>query len=412
VIGRDTAASTSADAVLEETTRGATRHSYSLTSERRTWRLLGLIAIMGVMWIVFHQITDGIYITPRNLTNLMVQAAITGVVAVGVGMLLIAREIDLSVGSLLGVVVVASVWLQVEHRWSAFPTIAVVLLLGLGVGLFQGLCTTWLRIPSFIVTLAGFSYLRGVAYGITGSVTLFGTTSSFRWFSEGRFSPPATVVLVVGAFVGLAVLWLHQRWLHHRQGGLRAFGASIRPVELASTAVGAAACVFFLWIFLSEHGLPAPVAILGGVALFSSFVLRHTAFGRHVYAIGGNPEAARRVGIRVSGVIIVLFMFSGLLAALGGVIQAARLDAGPPTVGLLLALDAISAAVVGGTYLFGGKGSIGGILVGTLFLASIQNGLNLEGVATYWQYIVSGTVLLGAVAVDQLAQRRTEREFV
>jgi D-xylose transport system permease protein len=170
--------------------------------------------------------------------------------------------------------------------------------------------------------------------------------------------------------------------------------------------------VFFLWIFLSEHGLPAPVAILGGVALFSSFVLRHTAFGRHVYAIGGNPEAARRVGIRVSGVIIVLFMFSGLLAALGGVIQAARLDAGPPTVGLLLALDAISAAVVGGTYLFGGKGSIGGILVGTLFLASIQNGLNLEGVATYWQYIVSGTVLLGAVAVDQLAQRRTEREFV
>jgi D-xylose transport system permease protein len=398
--------------VRAETTAPVRRQSYSLTSERRTWRLLGLITIMGVMWIVFHQLTDGVYITPRNLTNLTVQAAITALVAIGVGMLLIAREIDLSVGSLLGVVVVASVWLQVDHGWGALPTIVVVLALGLGIGLFQGLCTTWLRIPSFIVTLAGFSYLRGVAFGITGSVTLFGTTSAFRWFSEGRFSASITVVLILGAFLGTAVFWVHERWRLHRGTGLRTIALTVRPVEIASALIAAAACAFLLWIFLSEHGLPAPVAIVGGVALFAAFVLRHTAFGRHVYAIGGNPEAARRAGINITGVIVALFMFAGLLAALGGVIQAARLDAGPPTVGLLLALDAISAAVVGGTFLFGGKGNVSGILIGTLFLASIQNGLNLKGVATYWQYIVSGGVLLAAVAVDQLAQRRAEREFV
>jgi D-xylose transport system permease protein len=241
---------------------------------------------------------------------------------------------------------------------------------------------------------------------------LFGTTSTFRWLSEGRFSPPVTVILVLGAFLGLGGLWLHQRWLGRPEKGLASIAASVRPVEVVVAAVLAGSCAFFLWIFLNQHGLPAPVAILGGVALVTAFTLRHTAFGRHVYAIGGSPEAARRAGINVSGVVIVLFMFAGLLAALGGVIQAARLDAGPPTVGLLLALDAISAAVVGGTYLFGGKGSIGGILVGTLFLASIQNGLNLKGVATYWQYIVSGGILLAAVAVDQLAQRRAEQDHV
>jgi D-xylose transport system permease protein len=387
------------------------KRQYSLTAERQTWRLLTLVAIMGVMWLVVHQITDGVFITPRNLTNLTVQASITGLVAIGVGCLLIAREIDLSVGSLLGAVVVASVWLQVDHGWHVVPTVAAVLMCGLLVGLFQGLCTTWLRIPSFVVTLAGFSYLRGVAYGITGSVTLFGTSHGFRWFSEGRLSYTLTFVLVLGAFGILAALWTHDRWRHHRGGGLRAIAASVRPVQVVGGIVAAGACFSLIWIFWSERGLPVPVAILGGVAVLAVYVLRHTAFGRHVFAIGGNPEAARRAGINVAGVILVLFMVSGVLAALGGVMQAARLDAGPPTVGLLLALDALSAAIVGGTYLFGGKGSIAGILVGTVFLASIHNALNLEGVATYWQYIVSGAVLLGAVAIDQLAQRRIEQAY-
>jgi D-xylose transport system permease protein len=383
---------------------------HSVVSERRTWRLLFLIAIMGVMWIAFNQMTDGIYITPRNLSNLAVQTAITGIVAIGVGSLLIAREIDLSVGSLLGAVVVIAVWLQVDHRWTTLPTVLVALGFGLALGLFQGLCTTALRIPSFIVTLAGFSYLRGVAYGVTGSVTLFGTTSSFRWFSEGEFGTTVTVILIVGVFVGLACLWSWQRWLLHPEAGAVGVLRSLRPVEVVSAVVLAALCGGALWVFVSFQGLPAPVAILVGIALVAAFVSRHTAFGRHVYAIGGNPEAARRAGINVTGVIIVLFMFSGVLAALGGVIQAARLDAGPPNVGLLLALDAISAAVVGGTYLFGGQGNVAGILTGTLFLASIQNGLDLKGVATFWQYIVSGVILLAAVAVDQLAQLRTRTD--
>ena len=391
----------------QEVTKAAARRGHSVAAERRAWRLLSLIAIMGVMWIAFNQITSGVYITPRNLSNLAVQAAITGVVAIGVGSLLVARELDLSVGSILGAIVVITVWLQVDHQWSTLATVVLALVLGLAIGLFQGLCTTKLLIPSFIVTLAGFSYLRGVAYGVTNSVTLFGTNSSVRWFSEGEFSAAVTVVLVLAAFLGLGALWLWQRWLLNPGAGAAGVLRTLRPVEVASAVVGAGVCALALWVFVSYQGLPAPVAILGGISLVAAFVARHTPFGRHVYAIGGNPEAARRAGINVTGVVIALFMFSGVLAALGGIIQAARLDAGPPNVGLLLALDAISAAVVGGTNLFGGQGSVGGILTGTLFLASIQNGLNLKGVSTFWQYIVSGVILLGAVALDQIAQLRT-----
>jgi len=206
--------------------------------------------------------------------------------------------------------------------------VLVALAFGLGMGLFQGLCTTALRIPSFIVTLAGFSYLRGVAYGITGSVTLFGTTSSFRWFSEGEFSVPVTVLVIVGVFIAAVCFWGWQRWLLHRDSGIAGVVQSLRPVELVSAAVLGAVCGVALWVFVSYQGLPAPVAILLAIALVAAFVGRHTAFGRHVYAIGGNPEGARRAGINVTGVIVALFMFSGALAALGGVMQAARLDAG------------------------------------------------------------------------------------
>jgi D-xylose transport system permease protein len=163
------------------------------------------------------------------------------------------------------------------------------------------------------------------------------------------------------------------------------------------------------WVFLDYRGLPIPVAILMAVAVVLGFAANHTAIGRHCYAIGGNPEAARRAGIRVERVVVTLFIVSGVLAAVAGVVQASLLDAGPPAVGLLLPLDAISAAVVGGTSLFGGQGTVAGVLLGTLLLASIQNGLALLSVNSFVQYVVSGLVLLVAVCADSLAQRYLHR---
>jgi D-xylose transport system permease protein len=166
----------------------------------------------------------------------------------------------------------------------------------------------------------------------------------------------------------------------------------------------------FFWSYASFNGLPYIVAVLAVAAVVMWFVGQYMSFGRHLYAIGGNPEAARRAGISVGRIIIIVFVIAGLLAALGGVLQASRLDAASPDVGNLVPLNAISAAVVGGTSLFGGRGSILGTLLGALILGSILNGLSLMNVNTYYQYIAIGWILVGAVAVDAAAQRRVSRD--
>jgi D-xylose transport system permease protein len=380
--------------------------AYSAAVEARTWRLLVLLGCIGVTWVVFHVLTDSVFITPRNLSNLTVQTSITALVAIGVTWLLIAREIDLSVGSLVGFVTVMSVYVQVRSGWGTVPAVALALAIGAAVGAFQGFCTVKLMIPSFIVTLAGFSYLRGAAYVTTGAVTLSGTNDSFYEIANGTLSIAATYA-VAGVSLAAGLWW----WLRRRR--LAAPGSptvdvrSLRPVAVLAAVALLAVLGIAIWSYINYQGLPIPVAIVACVALTAVFVSRNTAFGRHIYAIGGNPEAARRAGVNVGRVILVLFVVAGLLAALGGVIQASRLDAGPPTVGLFLALDAISAAIIGGTSLFGGQGTITGALLGALLLASIQNGLSLMGVSTFYQYIALGIILLVAVGVDSATQRRS-----
>jgi D-xylose transport system permease protein len=383
--------------------RGASRSGSSSLDAGR-WRVLVLLGFTAVVWIVFNALTDGVFLTARNLSNLTVQVSITGLVAIGMTYLLIAREIDLSVGSIVGVVTVLTVYVQVRHGWHMVPAIGVGLAVGAAVGALQGLLVARWRIPSFIVTLGAFSYLRGVAYVVSGAVTLSGTSGGFYEIANGTL--PTSATLIVGlAAIGFALwTWLRSRWRvlgDEQAGGLR----SVRAVDALSLvgAVGGAAVL--LWAYTSYRGLPYPVAILAVVVLAALFVSRSTAFGRHVYAIGGNPEAARRAGVPVERTIIVLFILVGLLSAVGGIVQASRLDAGPPQTGLFLALDAISAAIIGGTSLFGGHGSVVGTLLGTILLGTVLNGLSLMGVDTYYQYITIGLVLLVAVAVDGAAQR-------
>ena len=202
-------------------------------------------------------------------------------------------------------------------------------------------------------------------------------------------------LLIVAVVVGLVVFGREAARRRRRRQGPGADEAIELPTRsrvlrsaVALAVVVAAAVV--VWTFLDFRGLPVPVAIWIAVAIILGVGARHTAFGRHCYAIGGNPEAARRAGINVERIVIVLFLMSGVLAATSGLIQASLLDAGPPTAGLLLPLDAISAAVVGGTSLFGGQGSVVGVVLGTVLLASILNGLSLMGVNSFVTYVVSG----------------------
>jgi D-xylose transport system permease protein len=383
---------------------------FSSTVEMRTWRLIALVMVTVVLGVVFHALTDGVFLTNRNLSNLTVQMSITGLVAMGMTWLLIAREIDLSVGSLLAVVGVVTVLVQVEGSWNTPTTVALGLAIGVFVGLFQGLCTAKFAIPSLIVTLAGFSYLRGAAYVIPDGEILSGTNNSFYEIANGSFSPRATAVIAVASYVGVASLWLWNRpdlWRHPRSiSNVR----RLRRVDVVAALAATALMAVGGWVFLSYRGLPYPVALVFAVLAVMSFISRFTAFGRHIYAIGGNPEAARRVGVKVPRTVTVLFVVSALLAALAGIVQASRLDSGPPDAGQLVPLDAIIASVIGGTSLFGGYGSVTGAVLGALLLTTILNGLSLMAINSFYQYIAIGLILLAAVAIDTATQRRLQHD--
>ncbi len=404
-----TAAKSTADVVAVEGARTTVLRAYSVAAEARIWRILVLLAVTAAIWVVFHQLTDGVYISARNLSNLSVQLTMTALAAAGMTALLISREIDLSAGSLYAVVTVLTVYVQVKYRWGAVEAVALGLLIGLSVGAFQGIVTTRLKIPSFIVTLAGFTFLQGAAFAISGAEVLSGTSDAFVRIANGSIPRDLTLALGAAVFAVWLWIWLKPMRLLQPNAGRTAL-AELRPVTVLGALAVAGVLSVALWAFSNHRGLPYPVAILAVVVALWLFVAGSTPFGRHVYAIGGSPEAARRSGIRVERVGLVLFCAMGVLTALAGIIQASRLDAGPPSVGPFLALDAISAAVVGGTSLFGGVGSLTGTLIGTLLLASIQNGLSLMGINTFYQYMASGTILLVVVAIDSVARRRVRRD--
>jgi D-xylose transport system permease protein len=397
-------------AAVEQTGRRPTT-GYSTAAEAQTWRLLVLVAVTAGIWIFFHFKTDRIFITPRNLSNLTVQSSITALVALGTTWVLIVRQIDLACGSLLSLAGVVVVKLQVSAGWSIPQAIAVTLGIGMAIGLVHSVVIVRLGVPSFIMTLAGLMYLSGLAFIISNGFVLSGTGQSFYKIANNSLSHSVTVSLGVVLIVLVACGFLLVAVRRRQEPGASAGNRSgLRPVTIIAAATVALIFGVFFWSYSSFNGLPYIVAALGVAAVVMWFVGQYLPFGRHLYAIGGNPEAARRAGISVGRITIIVFVVAGFLAALGGVLQASRLDAASPDVGNLIPLNAISAAVVGGTSLFGGRGSILGTLLGALILGSILNGLSLMNVNTYYQYITIGWILVGAVAVDAAAQRRVSRD--
>ena len=379
---------------------GQSNSKYSAAAEASAWRIIVLIAATVIIWIGFH-IWTGVFITPRNLSNLSVQMTVIGLLAAGMTWLLVAREIDLSVGSLLAVVAVLMMQLMVKLGWVTLVAIPVALLVGIAVGLIQGGLRIGLGIPSFIVTLAGFSWLRGSAYVISGAETISGGPNLFYELANGSLSSPLSLVIIILATVSGIGLWL-RRYTNLLGSQLR----SRRPVTWVLLLIGLGTALLTLWVFGFGNGIPYPLALLGITLFTLEFISRNTAFGRYIYAIGGNPESARRAGVNIHAVILALFAIMGGLVAIAAILQASRLDAGPPNIGLFLPLEAISAAIVGGTSLFGGVGTVTGAMLGALLMTSITNGLSLAGVNTFYQMIITGVLLILAVSFDMAAQRR------
>jgi D-xylose transport system permease protein len=361
--------------------------------------MLGAIVLIALF---FTWTTDGAWLSARNVSNLLRQTAITGILAVGMVFVIISAEIDLSVGSMMGLLGGAAAIFDVWLGWPLPLTIVVTLVMGLLLGTWNGWWVAYRKVPSFIVTLAGMLAFRGILVGITDGTTVAPTSPAMSQIGQSYL--PGGIGFGFG-FAGLAlfILWQWRLRLRRQQLGLAqtsVSGALVRQVITAVLVLGA------IWLLNDYRGVPTPVLLLALLLLGGMFMATRTAFGRRIYAIGGNLDAARLSGINVARTKLAVFAINGVMVAIAGLILSSRLGAGSPSAGNIAELDAIAACVIGGTSLAGGVGSVAGAVIGAFIMASLDNGMSMMDVPTFWQYIVKGAILLLAVWMDTATRRR------
>ncbi|QPS85995.1 sugar ABC transporter permease [Serratia plymuthica] len=366
------------------------------------FQVLVMLAAIAVIMLFFTFTTEGAYLSARNVSNLLRQTAITGILAVGMVFVIISAEIDLSVGSMMGLLGGAAAIFDVWLGWPLPLTIVVTLLAGLLLGAWNGWWVAYRKVPSFIVTLAGMLAFRGILIGITNGTTVAPTSGAMSQIGQSYL--PSGLGFGIGA-VGLMlfVAWQWRRRSRRAQLGLpvaAATGDVTRQSLLAVVVLGA------IYLLNDYRGVPTPVLILTALMLAGIFMATRTAFGRRIYAIGGNIDAARLSGVNVERTKLAVFAINGLMVAIAGLILSSRLGAGSPSAGNIAELDAIAACVIGGTSLAGGIGSVAGAVMGAFIMASLDNGMSMLDVPTFWQYIVKGAILLLAVWMDSATKRR------
>lgn len=312
----------------------------------------GIVLVVIVMMVVIALSRPEVFLTPQNLTNILKQNATLALVALGMFVVIVTAGIDLSVGSTMAL---SMVTLALASRMGLpWPVVLMVgPLVGIAVGVVNGVGLTWLKLPHpFIMTLGTLNAVRGIAYLVTDGAPISGLQPEVRYLGQayydlGIFAPPAGI-----------------------------------PASLIVVAV----CAVGLWFFLEK-----------------------TSTGRHIYAIGGNPQAARVSGVNVDRVLILVYVISGFMAGLGGLLLAGRTDSGFPNAGLMLELDAIAAVIIGGASFFGGRGTVLGVLAGVLIMGLLRNGLNINNVSSFWQMVLIGVVIIFAVWIDVIRRRASVR---
>lgn len=369
-------------------------------------RALSLIGILLIIWLVFQVLTHGLFLSPRNLTTLSVQVAMTAMLAAGIVMIMVQGYIDLSIGSAVAFTGMVATLLVDPTRGLGLTTsptlvILVTILSGVLIGCWQGFWIAWMGVPAFIVTLASLLALRGAALTITG-----GSTTSHQGllsFLAADFVPAGwtalLLALLVIGYTALRVADWRARVATSRQPP--AFWAFVGlPVALVAGVAVAASAVAY-----SYRGAPLPVVILVLILAAITFAMSRTTFGRRLYAIGGNPAAARYAGIDLRWHCFIVFAAMGALYGVAGLILVSRIGVAVPTAGTGLELTVIASAVIGGTSLFGGVGTAVGAVVGALLLESLNNGMGLMNIESSFQLIVNGLVLLVAVWLDIRSRR-------
>jgi D-xylose transport system permease protein len=345
-------------------------------------------------------VADPTFHTARNLSNVARQVTIVGVIAVGMTMVILIAGIDLSVGSVVGVAaVVVTLLMQLGlAAWIAVPLTLVVV--GGLIGLWNGFWIAHYRIPPFIITLGMLTIGRGVALTLSGGSSVPVADPSFATIGGAYIPPvPTLVILAVAALVYFSVLV-------RGRGDSNKSGRGNVDKLAAGVIVAATGFALAVYVFGLGDGLPVPVAIFVVIAGAAIFVLGHTRFGRRLYALGGNEEAARLSGINVYQTKMIVYVTVSLLAALSGILLASRLNGASPNLGTMFELDAIAAVVIGGTSLAGGSGTIGGTIIGALIIGVLNNGMSLLGVSSFYQLIIKGLIISLAVWFDVLQKRK------
>jgi D-xylose transport system permease protein len=382
-------------------------------------RLLGMIGALLTIWIGFHVLSDGVFITPRNLYNLAEQTSVVAIIATGMVLVIVTRNIDLSVGSLLGFLGMVMAFVQaevfaVDVSWNWWVTLLIGLAVGALVGAFQGWWIAYQGVPAFIVTLAGLLIFRGGAWLVTQGRTVAPLNSTFQLLGGGLAGSIGAFWSWVLGLVGIALLIANRLFTRQRRQRL---GFPNKPLwaELITTGAIVALVLAFVMVMNAymrprsdiPRGIPVPVLIMLGIAVIMSALVRLTKFGRYVFALGGNPEAAKLAGINTKLVTLMIFVIMGMLCAVAGAVASARLNAGANATGTLTELYVIAATVIGGTSLAGGAGTIIGAILGAVVMQSLQSGMVLLGVQSPLQQVIVGFVLIVAVWIDTRYRRGT-----
>ena len=371
-----------------------------------------LIALVVII-IFFHILTGGRLLKPMNVSNIVFQNAYVVILAVGMLLcILTGGNIDLAVGSVVALVGACAGQMIIVWHWNVYVSIVASLMIGILVGMWQGFWIAYVRIPAFIVTLSGQLVFRGLTLLILNGLTLAPFPDNYLMFSTGfiakevRMDVLGTSVNIVCLLTGVAVavIFCFVQLFNNRARKRKGYETDTGLALAVKLIVISAALIWFFSLLAQYQGIPSVLILLGILLVVYTFFTTKTVMGRHLYALGGNEKAARLSGVKTNHLMFFAYVNMSFLAAVAGLVFAARLNSASPVTGTGFELDAIGACFIGGASAYGGTGTVGGTLIGALIMGMLNNGMSIMGISSNTQQVVKGLVLLGAVAFDVVSK--------